>query len=98
MKGQSGGQLVWAGITVANKPSELAPHPVTMLGDFTDIRFRQQANLRTNHHLGLQFRQRAPGDVQKLKGIPIAALGVSLGYIRRHGNRRSPELIDKPCI
>jgi len=51
------GLSVWSGIAVADKPSELAPHPVRMLGDPKDIRFRQQADLSANHHLGLQLRQ-----------------------------------------
>jgi hypothetical protein len=35
------GLSVWSGFTIPDKPSELAPYPVRMLGDSTDIRFRQ---------------------------------------------------------
>ena len=95
------GLSVWPGFSIPDETSNQAPHPITVFGDQKDVRFPQEARLNADKHLRLELRQRAPGDVQKLQGILIRPLGVTLGDIRRHRNRRTSQLMDnvgiKPC-
>ena len=95
------GLSVWPGFSIPDETSNQAPHPIAVFGDQKDFRFPQEARLNADKYLRLELRQRAPGDVQKLQGILIRPLGVTLGDIRRHRNRRTSQLMDdvgiKPC-